>query len=565
MPSPQVGQVISNKYRLLRHIGDGGMGSVYEARHETLGTTVALKFLHLEFARREGLVQRFLQEARASARIQSPHVIRVADVDQTTDGDVFIVLEYLEGKTLQALYEELYRGGRKLPYADALDYAEQMLDGVEAAHAAGIVHRDLKPDNVMITLDPKGVTVLKLLDFGIAKLKVMGSAPDAGQPNLTRPGVMMGTPEYMAPEQATSADTVDARADVFSLGVIIFEMLAGQRPVGGDNPLELAAAYRSGKITKLADVVPGIAPALATAVHRAIAAEPKGRFATAADMREAIAPYAAAVRAPSPSRLRAGGTIGVSVAATEQAPPGLPAPPPPTAESKPIGAGVAKTWPPDEPFEPKVGDDAKPAPQAMPVTVADPPVPAAPQGGGTVVDDPLAAHGAGVPDRTHRIGQPYAPPPSLPRPVPMAATAPLGPLAMVPSARRPRRSGLSVTSVLVTAACVAGVVTGVVYLASRSGSSGRDDDPSPHNAAPTSVATTPSQPAAPAQPADPPPFVPPQAAPGVPPRGPGLRPKPAPSSAPSGQPSSTPSAQPSAPPPPIMIPSSLPFPNPFDP
>src|SRR6201996_9390637 len=167
MPAPKVGQVINNKSRLLRHIGDGGMGSVFEARHEALGTTVALKFLHLEFSRREGLVQRFLQEARASAQIQSPHVVRVSDVDQTGDGDVFIVLEYLEGKTLQTLYEELYRAGRRLSYAAALDYATQIIDGIEAAHRAGIVHRDLKPDNVMITTDAKGLTTLKLLDFGI--------------------------------------------------------------------------------------------------------------------------------------------------------------------------------------------------------------------------------------------------------------------------------------------------------------------------------------------------------------------------------------------------------------
>ncbi|MFT3774158.1 MAG: serine/threonine-protein kinase [Minicystis sp.] len=253
---PRVGQVVNNKYRLLRHIGDGGMGSVFEARHETLGTTVALKFLHLEFSKRAGLVQRFIQEARASAQIQSANVVRVSDVDQTGDGDVFIVLEYLEGKTLQALYEELYRGGRKLAYSDALSFATQILDGVEAAHRAGIVHRDLKPDNVMITTDAKGMAAVKLLDFGIAKLKAIGG------PGLTRPGVLMGTPEYMAPEQTSSADTVDARADVFSLGVMIFEMLAGQRPVGGEDPHEIAAAYRNGRISQLTDLVPGIAPEL---------------------------------------------------------------------------------------------------------------------------------------------------------------------------------------------------------------------------------------------------------------------------------------------------------------
>ncbi len=332
---PQVGQVVNNKYRLLRHIGDGGMGSVYEARHETLGTTVALKFLHLEFSRREGLIQRFLQEARASAQIQSTHVVRVSDVDQAAEGDVFIVLEYLEGKTLQAAYEELYRAGRRISYAEALDYATQMLDGVEAAHRAGIVHRDLKPDNVMITLDPKGAPLLKLLDFGIAKLKVMGGSASgvsgasgasgvqgreggSAPTPLTRPGAMMGTPEYMAPEQAYSADAVDARADVFSIGVILFEMLAGRRPVGGDDPHELAECYRSGRVARLADLVPTIAPELAAAVHRAMAPAPDDRFATAAAMLEAIEPFAEAVRPPTPSRLRAGGTIGVSPGAARR-------------------------------------------------------------------------------------------------------------------------------------------------------------------------------------------------------------------------------------------------------
>src|SRR5262249_10298595 len=162
---PQVGQLINNKYRLIRLIGDGGMGSVYEARHEVLSTTVALKFLHPELSRRTGLVQRFLQEARVSAQIQSPHVVRVTDVDQTSDSLAFIVLEYLEGRTLQTLYEDLYREGRCLSYLDALEYAMQMLEGVEAAHRAGVVHRDLKPDNVMITKTPKGDPLLKLLDF----------------------------------------------------------------------------------------------------------------------------------------------------------------------------------------------------------------------------------------------------------------------------------------------------------------------------------------------------------------------------------------------------------------
>jgi eukaryotic-like serine/threonine-protein kinase len=545
---PQVGQVVNNKYRLLRHIGDGGMGSVYEARHETLGTTVALKFLHLEFSRREGLVQRFLQEARASAQIQSPHVVRVSDVDQAAEGDVFIVLEYLEGRTLQTLYEELYRAGRRLPYPEALDYAAQMLDGVEAAHKAGIVHRDLKPDNVMITADPKGAPLLKLLDFGIAKLKVLGVAGGPQAPGLTRPGAMMGTPEYMAPEQAYSADAVDARADIFSLGVIIFEMLAGRRPIGGDDPHDLAGAYRSGRIARLTDLVPTLAPELAAAVHRAIAPLPGDRFPDAAAMREAIEPFASAVRAPSPSRLRAGGTIGVSPVAAEAAPvlAALPGPPPTARGGRPADAprpgGVAKTWPPDE----------EPAPAAPP---------AAPRMAGTVIDDlaPVSAGG----DRTQGMPQPYAL-----HPMSTAQGPALGPAAnpapspgheggapRPPGPRRKRRSGPSVLSMLLLAAGVAGLVTGVVFLATRSSSSSRDDDPPPRS---TGVTVTPPQPAPPSDPGEPP-AEPPPPEPGP---APGPAPKPSPGTRPRPAPSGAPSAGPTAPRV-LVIPSAFPFPNPF--
>jgi serine/threonine-protein kinase len=297
---PQVGQLVNNKYRLLRLIGDGGMGSVFEARHEVLGTSVALKFLHAELTRRPGLVQRFLQEARVVARIQSPHVVRVSDVDQTPEGNAFIVMEFIEGKSLQALYEELYRAGRRLSYADAMDYALQMLDGLEAAHAAGIVHRDLKPDNVMITRGPKGASLLKILDFGIAKLKVEGEH----MKGLTRPGVVMGTPEYMAPEQAFSADQVDARADIFAFGVMLFEMLAGRRPVGGDEPHQIAAQYLGGEVAKLTDLAPQVPAPLAEIVHKAMAAQAKDRWDSVVELRRAIEAYAEAAKpgAPSPSR-----------------------------------------------------------------------------------------------------------------------------------------------------------------------------------------------------------------------------------------------------------------------
>jgi eukaryotic-like serine/threonine-protein kinase len=281
------GQIVNGKYRVVRLLGDGGMGSVYEAHHEVLGTRVALKLLHAELTR-TGVAKRFLQEARASARIKSPHVVGVSDADQTTDGLAFIVLEYVEGRTLREMYEALDREHKRLGFNEALDFAMQMIEGVDAAHAAGIVHRDLKPDNVMVTQDKRGAPLLKLLDFGIAKVDEM---PESGQA-LTRPGALLGTPEYMAPEQVYSANSADVRSDVFSLGVILFEMLSGRRPVLADDPQQIAVSYLTGAFTRLEDACPGVPPALATAVHRALAAQPRDRFASVAELRTAIEPFA---------------------------------------------------------------------------------------------------------------------------------------------------------------------------------------------------------------------------------------------------------------------------------
>ena len=303
----QPGQVVNGKYSVIRLLGDGGMGSEYEVHHEVLGTRVALKLLHQELSS-TGMAKRFLQEARASARIKSPHVVAVLHADQTADGLAFIVLEYLVGKTLRELYEELDRERRRLPFEDALDFAMQMFDGVEAAHAAGIVHRDLKPDNVMITTDAKGGTLLKLLDFGIAKVD---EPPETmSGPALTRPGALLGTPEYMAPEQVYSANSADVRSDVFSLGVILFEMLSGRRPVLADDPQQIAVSYLTNAITRLEQLCPSVPAPLAVAIHRAIAAQPRDRFASVAELRAAVEPFAPA-RASLPSRMsNVGGITG---------------------------------------------------------------------------------------------------------------------------------------------------------------------------------------------------------------------------------------------------------------
>lgn len=285
----QIGTILGGKYKLVRLLGDGGMGSVYEAVHERLGTRVAVKILHPDIARRPGIVERFLQEAKVAAQIKSPHVVTVADVDSTPDGLAYMVMELLEGEPLANLLER----EKKLAVPVAGAYTIQILEALEAAHAMGVVHRDLKPDNVFVTfLGQK--PVLKLIDFGIAKVR----RTDGGG-NLTIAGITMGTAEYMAPEQAFSADTADVRSDVFSVGVMFYEMLCGQRPVTGENARAVAAKVERGEITPLVHVAPDVPQRIAGLVHRAMAPRPEMRFSTAAEMRLALEEVLGGLPAPA--------------------------------------------------------------------------------------------------------------------------------------------------------------------------------------------------------------------------------------------------------------------------
>ncbi len=254
------------------------MGSVYEAQHEMLGTRVALKLLHPELSHRAGLVERFLQEAKVSAQIRSAHVVQVIDVDRTADGRAFIVMELLEGEPLSAALDR----ERRFPVSIACDYIVQMLEGLEAAHAFGVIHRDLKPENVFVTFVAKK-PVLKLIDFGIAKAKRA-----EGQKNLTVAGVIMGTAEYMAPEQARSADRVDARADIYAVGVMLYEMISGVRPVVGDDARVVALKVERGEVRPLIQIAPDVPPEIAGLVHRAMAPRPELRFGSATEMRLAV-------------------------------------------------------------------------------------------------------------------------------------------------------------------------------------------------------------------------------------------------------------------------------------
>jgi serine/threonine-protein kinase len=222
---PFVGRVIRSRYRVERQLGEGGMGAVYLAEQLSIGRKVALKILRGDFARDDTFVARFRQEAKLVAVLNethNPHVTYVHDFDHADDGNVFIVMEWLEGRPLN----EVIRAQAPLALPRVRRLALQIAQGLEAAHRAGVIHRDIKPHNIMV-LDANDS--IKLMDFGIARLR------DSSQTPLTRAGTMMGTPDYMAPEQIEGQDVTD-KTDVYSFGIVVYEMLTGVVPFRASTP-----------------------------------------------------------------------------------------------------------------------------------------------------------------------------------------------------------------------------------------------------------------------------------------------------------------------------------------
>jgi eukaryotic-like serine/threonine-protein kinase len=224
------GVVVDGRYRVLRLIGEGGMGGVYEAEHVEIGRHVALKILHAIFSSHPETVARFRAEARAATRIGHPNIVEVLDSGTTDDGRVYFVMELLSGVDLARIMAE----SRIVPAARALPITLQICKALHAAHEAGIVHRDLKPENIFLTERDGQRDVVKILDFGIAKNVELGTRDD----RLTHPGIAMGTPEYMAPEQAAGQD-VDRRIDVYATGALLYEMLTGHLPHEGENMMQV--------------------------------------------------------------------------------------------------------------------------------------------------------------------------------------------------------------------------------------------------------------------------------------------------------------------------------------
>jgi tRNA A-37 threonylcarbamoyl transferase component Bud32 len=273
------GAALDDKYRVVRHLSSGGMGAVYEVEHRGLGKRLAAKLLKPELARRADLLERFRREARAASAIGHEHIIEVTDLGQTAHKVPFLVMELLTGQTLAALCKT----ERRLEPARAVHIARQILSALGAAHARGIVHRDLKPENVFLIQRGGDPDFVKLLDFGIAKL-----LDDVDAPELTRAGQVVGTPTYMAPEQARGEKNVDGRADLYGVGAILYRMVTGQRPYTAPNFNALLFAIAQGQLQKPRKLEPGVSPHLEAAILRAMALDPRARFQTAAELDEAL-------------------------------------------------------------------------------------------------------------------------------------------------------------------------------------------------------------------------------------------------------------------------------------
>lgn len=271
------GATVDGKYWVERVIGKGGMGVVVAATHLQLGQRVALKFLHGDSRQDPEAVARFLREARAAVRLRSEHVGRVLDVGTLDDGSPYIVMEFLEGEDLAAV---LARRGPLAP-ALAVDLVLQACLALAEAHAARIVHRDLKPSNLFLTRRPDGSSLVKVVDFGIAKAHGTLNA------ELTASTAIMGSPGYMAPEQLKSSRDVDARADLWSLGVVLYELITGRRPYVAESVTAMAVKIATEDPPPLPPSVPR---PLAAAILRCLAREPDRRFADVAALAAALAP-----------------------------------------------------------------------------------------------------------------------------------------------------------------------------------------------------------------------------------------------------------------------------------
>lgn len=310
------GQSFGN-YQVLARLGSGGMGVVYLAQHPLIGKKVALKVIHKDLAANGEVVARFFNEARAVNRIGSEHIVQINDFGQTPEGDHFFIMEYIEGWTLAQV---LGHSGMLHPRR-ALHIAAQIAEALGAAHACTIIHRDLKPDNIMLTQRPGNPDFVKVLDFGLAKILA-----ESGEANLTVQGMVLGTPQYMAPEVCESREAIDHRIDIYSLGVLLFQMITGRLPFDGGSMGSILVKQVTEPPPALRGINPHIPPSVEQIVLRCLAKSPDARFASMDALRDALL---------DPERYLAGG------------PPIMPSASPPASEAmQPVPLDLQPpTWP----------------------------------------------------------------------------------------------------------------------------------------------------------------------------------------------------------------------------
>jgi serine/threonine protein kinase len=284
---PAVDEVLADKYRIERVLGQGGMGIVLAAMHLRLDERIAIKFLLPELAHDPALVARFLREGRASIKIRSEHVVKVLDVATLPGGTPYMVMEYLHGRNFEELLEEQGR----LPYELAVDHVLQATEALAEAHALGMVHRDLKPANLFLAHRADGSPSVKVLDFGITKVL---DPKNVALFDATSTSVVMGSPRYMSPEQMRSTRAIDARADIWALGVILQELITGVAPFDGTTMPDLLAAILQDPPPPLRQLRPDAPEGLEKVISRCLEKDPSARFSDVAELTEALAPFGTA-------------------------------------------------------------------------------------------------------------------------------------------------------------------------------------------------------------------------------------------------------------------------------
>ncbi len=279
-----IGTVIAGKYHLRAILGSGGMGTVFEAQHTAIGRMLAIKILNPEWTQDPVAIKRFNQEAWAAGSIGHPNLCDVIDIGALPDGRPFLVMERLYGKTLcEHIDHEL-----RLPVAETIDIVMQMLAGLAIIHLRGIVHRDIKPDNVFLSEHPGYPTVAKLLDFGVSKV-LPGARDDWDDKSaLTNTGIVMGTPYYVSPEQARALKDIDARADIYACGVVMYEALTGVRPFEGTEFHALMLAIVQGNPKPPSRLRSDISPVLDQIISKAMSVDRDARYRDASQMARAL-------------------------------------------------------------------------------------------------------------------------------------------------------------------------------------------------------------------------------------------------------------------------------------